>query len=75
MTLARQQSALSFELRAGLALARLWIDQDQVRSAHDLIAPIYNRFTEGLSTPDLILARRMLEQSSAPLRQAGRGAA
>jgi predicted ATPase/DNA-binding winged helix-turn-helix (wHTH) protein len=71
MTLAGQQSALSFELRAGLELARLWIDRGQVRSAHDLVGPIYNRFTEGLATPDLILAKRMLEQTSAPTRQAG----
>jgi predicted ATPase/DNA-binding winged helix-turn-helix (wHTH) protein len=75
MTLAGQQSALSFELRAGLALARLWISRGQIRRARDLIAPIYNRFTEGLATPDLMLAKRMLEQASAPARQAGRGAA
>jgi predicted ATPase/DNA-binding winged helix-turn-helix (wHTH) protein len=75
MTLAGQQSALSFELRAGLALARLWIDRGQIQRARDLIAPIYNRFTEGLATPDLILAKRMLEETSAPARQAGRGAA
>jgi tetratricopeptide (TPR) repeat protein len=75
MTLAGQQSALSFELRAGLELARLLIDRGQVRRAHDLIAPVYNRFTEGLATPDLILAKQMLEQTSAPARQAGIGVA
>jgi tetratricopeptide (TPR) repeat protein len=66
MALAGRQSALSFELRAGLELARLWIDRGQVRRAHDLIGPVYNRFTEGLATPDLILATRMLEQTTAP---------
>lgn len=75
MTLAAQQSALSFELRAGLALARLWINRGQIRRAGDLIAPIYNRFTEGLATPDLMLAKQMLEQTSVPARRAGRGAA
>jgi predicted ATPase/DNA-binding winged helix-turn-helix (wHTH) protein len=65
MRLAATQSALSFELRAGLGLARLWIDQGQAQKAHDLILPIYNRFTEGLATPDLTLARRMLEQTGA----------
>jgi len=75
MTLAGQQSALSFELRAALELARLLIDRGQVRKAHDLIAPVYDRFTEGLATPDLILAKRMLEQTNVPARQAGRGAA
>ncbi|MDX6459063.1 MAG: hypothetical protein QOE55_2760, partial [Acidobacteriaceae bacterium] len=33
MALAGQQSALSFELRAGLELARLWIGQGQIRRA------------------------------------------
>jgi tetratricopeptide (TPR) repeat protein len=75
MVQARQESALPFELRAGLKLARLWIDRGQARRARDLIAPIYNRFTEGLATPDLILAKRMLEQTVASARQAGRGAA
>jgi ribosomal protein L20 len=72
MTFARQQSALSFELRAGLELARLWVDRGQVGRAHDLIGPIYGRFTEGLATPDLILARKILEQTSVRARQTGR---
>jgi predicted ATPase/DNA-binding winged helix-turn-helix (wHTH) protein len=71
MTLAGQQSALSFELRAGLELGRLWIDRGQVRRAHDLIGAIYDRFTEGFETPDLVLARRILEQTGARARQAG----
>jgi hypothetical protein len=71
MTLAAQQSARSFELPAALELARLWIDRGQIRRARDLIAPIYNRFTEGLATPDLILAKRMLKQAGIPARQAG----
>jgi hypothetical protein len=69
MTFAEQQSALSFELRAGLELARLWIDQGQIRRAQDLIGPINGRFTEGLATPDLILARQILEQTSVQVRQ------
>jgi len=71
MTLAGQQAALSFELRAGLELAQLWIDRGQMRRAHDLIEPIYGRFTEGLATPDLVLARRILEQTSVQARQTG----
>src|SRR3954464_8189870 len=64
MTLAAQQSALSFELRAGIELARLWIDRGQIRKAYDLIGASYGRFTEGFETPDLVLARRILEQTS-----------
>jgi predicted ATPase/DNA-binding winged helix-turn-helix (wHTH) protein len=68
MTLAGHQSALSFELRAGLELAQLWIDRGQIRTAHDLIGPIYDRFIEGLATPDLVLARQILERTSLPAR-------
>ena len=62
MTFARQQSALSFELRAGLELARIWIERGEVQSAHDLIGPIYGQFTEGFRTPDLVLAKEMLSR-------------
>lgn len=62
MTFAQQQSALSFELRAGLELARIWIERGEVQSAHDLIGPIYGQFTEGFRTPDLVLAKEMLSR-------------
>jgi predicted ATPase len=60
VALARQQLTLSFELRAGLELARIWIGRSEIRRAHDLMGPIYNRFSEGFATPDLILAKEML---------------
>jgi predicted ATPase/DNA-binding winged helix-turn-helix (wHTH) protein len=66
MNLAEQQSALSFELRAGLQLAQFWIDRGQLRRAQDLIDPIYGRFIEGFATPDLVLARQILEQTNVP---------
>jgi predicted ATPase len=69
VALAGRQSALSFELRARLELARLWIDRGQIRRAHDFIEPIYGRFVEGLATPDLVLARQLLEQTSVPARR------
>ncbi|MEY2537750.1 MAG: hypothetical protein QOG67_1490, partial [Verrucomicrobiota bacterium] len=72
---ARQESALPFELRAGLELARIWIGRGEVQRAHDLISPVYGRFSEGLTTPDLILARRILEQTSVQARQTGRSVA
>ena len=61
MAVAREQSALSFELRAGLELARIWIRDGDVQRARDLIRPIYSRFSEGFGTPDLVLAREMLD--------------
>jgi hypothetical protein len=72
MMQARQESALPFELRAGLELARIWIGRGEMQRAHDLIGPVYSRFSEGLATPDLILGRRILEQTSVPARQTGR---
>jgi predicted ATPase/DNA-binding winged helix-turn-helix (wHTH) protein len=75
MVQARQESALPFELRAGLELAHIWIGRGEVQRAHDLISPVYNRFAEGLTTPDLVLARRILEQTSVRARQTGRRAA
>jgi predicted ATPase/DNA-binding winged helix-turn-helix (wHTH) protein len=69
MVQARQESALPFELRAGLELARIWIGRGEVQRAHDMIGPVYNQFSEGLTTPDLILAKRILEQTSARVRQ------
>jgi len=59
---ARRQSALSWELRAAMSLARLWRDQGRIREAHDLLAPVYDRFTEGFDTADLMTARTLLEQ-------------
>ena len=69
MMQARQESALPFELRAGLELARSWIERGEVQRGHDLISPVYSRFSEGFTTPDLILARQILEQTSVRARQ------
>jgi predicted ATPase len=64
VALARQQSTLSLELRAGLELARIWMGRSEIQRAHDLIGPIYNRFSEGFATPDLILAKEMLNRKT-----------
>jgi predicted ATPase/DNA-binding winged helix-turn-helix (wHTH) protein len=62
---ARRQDALSWELRAATSMARLWRDQQRIREAHDLLKPIYARFTEGFGTADLVTAKRLLEQLAA----------
>jgi phosphohistidine phosphatase SixA len=72
MMQARQESALPFELRAALELARIWIGRGEAQRTHDLISPVYRRFSEGLATPDLILARQILDQTSVRARQTGR---
>jgi len=45
---AREQQAKSWELRAAMSMARLWRDQGKRRQAHDLLAPTYGWFTQGL---------------------------
>jgi tetratricopeptide (TPR) repeat protein len=60
MDFARRQNARSLELRAATSLARLWQDQGKIDKAHDLLAPIYDWFTEGFDTPDLIEAKELL---------------
>jgi predicted ATPase/DNA-binding winged helix-turn-helix (wHTH) protein len=64
MSLAEQQAGLSFQLRAALELARIWIGRGDIRRAHDLIGPLYGQFSEGFTTPDLKSAKRILEQTA-----------
>jgi predicted ATPase len=59
---ARQQAAKSFELRAATSLARLWVDHGQRAEARDLLAPVYDWFTEGFDTQDLKDARALLDE-------------
>jgi tetratricopeptide (TPR) repeat protein len=58
---ARRQELLSWELHGATSLARLWHKQDRALQARELLAPIYDRFTEGLGTADLIAAKAVLE--------------
>jgi predicted ATPase len=62
LCVAREQKARSWELRAAMGMARLWRDQGKRRQAHDLLAPVYNWFTEGFDTLDLKQARVLLEE-------------
>jgi predicted ATPase/DNA-binding winged helix-turn-helix (wHTH) protein len=61
---ARQQSALGWELRTATTLARLLSDQERRTEAHDLLAGVYGRFTEGFGTSDLKKAMRLLDDLS-----------
>jgi predicted ATPase/DNA-binding winged helix-turn-helix (wHTH) protein len=62
LSLAREQSALSSELRAASSLARTWLSQGQPEKARGLLAPIYRRFSEGFNTPDLASAATLLQK-------------
>ena len=62
LTVARQQQAKSWELRAATSLARLWRDQGKRDEARELLAPVYGWFTEGFDTRDLKDAKALLEE-------------
>jgi predicted ATPase len=60
--IAREQEAKLWELRAATSLAQLWRDQGRRAEARDLLAPVYDWFTEGFDTPDLKEARELLAE-------------
>lgn len=64
LDLARHQGALGYELRAVLGLARLWQGRGRRQEAHDMLASVYRRFTEGLQTRSLRAARDLLAELS-----------
>jgi predicted ATPase len=62
LTIAEEQEAKLWELRAAASLARLRRDQGRRAEARDLLAPVYDWFTEGFDTPDLKEAKALLEE-------------
>jgi class 3 adenylate cyclase/predicted ATPase len=65
VAIAQQQSAKLWELRAAMSLARLWRDQGKGKEARDLLAPVYDWFTEGFVTPVLQEAKSLLVELAA----------
>jgi len=62
LTVARNQQAKSWELRAAMSMARMWLQQNRTDEARQLLAPVYDWFTEGFDTADLIEAKALLDQ-------------
>ena len=60
--IACKQSAKSLELRATMSLARLLDQQGKRDEARTMLADIYNWFTEGFDTADLIDAKSLLDE-------------
>jgi predicted ATPase len=63
LELARENNAKMIELRTAMSLCRLQSKNkrsDDHHSALKLLAGVYNQFTEGHATPDLLEAKQML---------------
>ena len=61
---AQKQEAKSWELRATIDLARLWINQGKQEDARHALTEIYEWFTEGFDSSDLVDAKELLEELS-----------
>ena len=62
LAIARRQQAKSWELRAAVCLSRLWQRQGRRVAARQLMAEVYDCFTEGFDTVELQEARALLEE-------------
>jgi len=60
--IAQRQAARLFELRAITSLARLLAKQGRRDEAREMLAEIYNWFTEGFDTTDLKEAKALLDE-------------
>jgi predicted ATPase len=65
----RCEGSLSWELRAATSLAHLLRNQGRHADAIVCLQPIYDRFTEGFGTADLIAAKQLLDELSAAGRR------
>ena len=61
LSIAVEQQAKLWELRAAMSLAQLWRNQGKRTEARDLLAPAYGWFTEGFGSPDLKEAKALLD--------------
>jgi class 3 adenylate cyclase/predicted ATPase len=64
LSIAKDQEAKFWELRAATSLAQLWGEQGRRTEAGDLLGPVYGWFTEGFDTADLKEAKVLLGEVS-----------
>ena len=62
LEIARSQKARAYELRAATSLARMLRDKGMLSEADRILAPVYECFTEGFESPDLLAAKRFRDQ-------------
>ena len=66
MALAQEIGALSWRLRAANDLAKLWCVWSREDDARKMLLPVYNEFTEGFATRDLVVAADLLASLARP---------
>ena len=69
--LAREQGALVWELRVALGLGRLRVAQGRHEDGRDIVASVYERFSEGFEASDMKAAKAFLGEPRQSARRAG----
>jgi predicted ATPase/DNA-binding winged helix-turn-helix (wHTH) protein len=62
LELASRQHALAWELRTATSFAQLRSMQGRHQEARDLLAPVFDRYTEGFESSDLKAAKALLDR-------------
>lgn len=62
MAIAEETGALSWRLRAAIDLAKLWRASEKTGDARNMLLSVLNKFTEGFSTRDLIVAAQLIDE-------------
>ena len=62
LTIAQQQQARWWELRAATSLAKHWHDEGKYLEAYSLLQPVYSWFVEGFDTTYLKDAKALLDE-------------
>ena len=62
LSVAHQQGARLWELRAATSLSRLWCSRGERIKARELLAPIYGEVAEGLGALELRAAKALLDE-------------
>jgi predicted ATPase len=63
LAVARSQQTLAWELRVALAQAQIWLAAGRAAEARALVAPVWERFSEGAATADGLAAIRLIERA------------
>jgi predicted ATPase len=67
LTIAQQQQARWWELRAATSLAGHWRDEGKYVESYSLLQPVYSWFVEGFDTTDLNDAKALLAELRASI--------
>jgi predicted ATPase/DNA-binding winged helix-turn-helix (wHTH) protein len=66
MAIAQEIGALSWRLRTANDLAKLWCAQSRTNDARKMLLAVYNEFTEGFGTRDLVIAADLIASLAHP---------